>query len=157
MKWLLIIIISHCITLCVAQVSFSTTSNTAWGTDGSGSYTIGQLTYHIYSIGEIIVAEGVQQPYEIFNILGIEALYRSAPETFIYPNPVTSSFILNMKMNKNENCLYKIFDLSGRLLETKELDNCNTTINIEEFSRSVYLLKVYCDNSLIMCHKIIKR
>ncbi|MDD4385781.1 MAG: hypothetical protein PHD06_11460, partial [Bacteroidales bacterium] len=55
-----------------AQESLNATGGNASGSGGSAGYSVGQMVYttHIGTNGS--VAEGVQQPYEISIVIGIE-------------------------------------------------------------------------------------
>jgi hypothetical protein len=62
----------------------------------------------------------------------------------LYPNP--ASDILNIKVSENSNI--QILDLSGKqiILEATASDNQKQTINVNNLSNGVYLLKVFNDN-----------
>ena len=67
----LFILIGH---VGMAQQSPVTTGGTVSGTNGSVSYTIGQLVDDSYSNGNYAVTPGLQQPYEVFNPLPLKFL-----------------------------------------------------------------------------------
>ena len=50
-----------------AQSAVVSSGNSFSGTDCSVSYTVGQIGYNDYS-GNMLFNEGVQQPYEIYDI-----------------------------------------------------------------------------------------
>ncbi len=72
-------------------------------------------------------------------------------ETFVtsnlklYPNPVIN--VLNVKVDNNLiNQPYNVFDSLGRVVLNGNLDDVETTINVEQLSKGIYYLKV-SDNS----------
>ena len=73
-------------------------------------------------------------------------------ETFVtsnlklYPNPVIN--VLNVKVDNNLiNQPYNVFDSLGRVVLNGNLDDVETTINVEQLSKGIYYLKV-SDNSV---------
>ena len=60
-----------------------------------------------------------------------------------YPNPT--------KSNINSNCqntikTIQLYDVQGRLLETKLVDDLQTSIDISEKTKGIYFLKITSDN-----------
>jgi hypothetical protein len=49
----------------IGQESIKTTVSNATGSEGSASYSIGQVVYQTHTGTNGSVAEGIQQPYEI--------------------------------------------------------------------------------------------
>ena len=68
------------------QESINTSGQNATGTGGSASYSLGQVVYTTYSGTNGSVAQGVQQPYEISVVLGIEYTNINLIMT-VSPNP----------------------------------------------------------------------
>lgn len=63
-------------------------------------------------------------------------------ETVVYPNPVTS--ILNIKTDLIfDECQIKLFDTSGRLYKSFQSEKINTTLDMSEFDKGVYILQIY--------------
>jgi hypothetical protein len=60
--------------LAIAQQSPVSAGGVATGTNGSASFSIGQLVDDTYSSGSYAVTAGVQQPYEIYNPLPLRFL-----------------------------------------------------------------------------------
>ena len=61
--------------------------------------------------------------------------------TLLYPNPVIN--VLNIKVdNSLINQPYTIFDSLGRIVLKGNLDDFETTINVEQLSKGIYYLKV---------------
>ena len=64
----------------------------------------------------------------------------------LYPNPVVN--ILNIKAENNLiNQLYSIIDGLGRVVLNGELNDVDTTINVEQLTKGIYYLKVYGNNA----------
>jgi len=63
----------------------------------------------------------------------------------VYPNPTRGLMTLSIKPFNNENFKYRIYDLSGILLQDKKISSEEIEISIEGFSSSTYFLRVIKD------------
>jgi hypothetical protein len=115
---------------------------------GSISYTVGQVT-NLY-ITEIkgSVAQGVQQPYEIFLITGIDEVKGISLNFQVYPNPVQDFLKLKIQDLNLENLIWKIFDSSGRLLNADRVSGAETLIPMTNYPSGIYLFSVIDKNNL---------
>ncbi|MEN8230679.1 MAG: T9SS C-terminal target domain-containing protein, partial [Bacteroidota bacterium] len=80
-----------------AQEAIPATGGNASGSGGSVSYTVGQVTYQTHSGTSGSIAEGVQQPYEIWVVTDIEEAAGINLSVNAYPNPVTDHLILTVE------------------------------------------------------------
>jgi hypothetical protein len=140
-----------------AQNSISASGGNASGSGGTVSYSIGQVVYTTNtSITSGSVAQGVQQPFEISIITGIEQAKDITLVCSVYPNPASGILTLKVENYDNENLLYKLFDANGKLLESKKVSGNETIISMENIIPSVYFLKVTDNQKEIKIFKIIK-
>ncbi|MBL7138786.1 MAG: T9SS type A sorting domain-containing protein [Bacteroidales bacterium] len=137
-----------------AQETPTASGGDASSSGGSVSYSVGQVIYttNIGTTGS--VAQGVQQPYEIYSI-GIEETEGQILLT-VYPNPTTDFLILKVENYDNENLFYQLYDISGKLLENEKLGGNETSIDMSNFLPATYFLKVIDNNKEIKTFKIIK-
>lgn len=133
----------------------TTAGGEAQGNGGSQSFTIGQVFYRTDTSAQGAVAQGVQQPYEIFTLGGIETAAIQL-ELLAYPNPTRDLLRLSIGNYNNENLTYYLYDMQGKLLENKEVVNSTTTIDMNALPASNYLLNVRDDQKIITSFKIIK-
>ena len=138
-----------------AQEAVLATGGDASGSGGSVSYSVGQLVYTTNTGTTGTVAQGVQQPYEISAITGIEETGIGL-EMSAYPNPATEFVKLKIESEKFGNLTYQLYDINGKLLSTKKLTKDETNINMSRYKPSVYFLKVIADNHVVKSFKIIK-
>jgi Leucine-rich repeat (LRR) protein len=61
----------------------------------------------------------------------------------VYPNPTKSNININCQ---NTIKTIQLYDVQGRLLETKLVDDLQTSIDISEKSKGIYFLKITSDN-----------
>jgi len=137
-----------------AQVAISSAGGNAAGTGGTVSYTLGQVAYNSSSGTNGSVAQGVQQPYEISVVTGLEEANNITLEWSVYPNPAGNFLKISLGNSENpeqkpENLRYRLYDMSGNVLLENKLDGTETTIQMEGFPPSLYILKIIQINSAL--------
>jgi hypothetical protein len=152
----LLLFCSFTFSLLHGQQSISATGGTATGSGGSVTYTIGQITWNMYSGTNGTVLQGVQQPYEISVVTAIENTEDISLECSVYPNPTRGLIKLIIKSFDQKNLKFQLFDLNGVLLQDKKVDSEVTEISLETHPSSVYFLKIINNNQEIKVFKIIK-
>jgi hypothetical protein len=138
-----------------AQQTVPATGGDATGAGGSSSYTVGQVVYTTKTGSTGSVAQGVQQPYEIYTSVGIEVTEINL-ELVAYPNPTNNELTLNIGNYNNEKLSYQLYDMQGKLLDSKQVVNISTTIVMQDLPVSTYLLNILDNKSLIKTFNIIK-
>jgi len=127
------------------------------GSGGSISYSVGQVTYTTSTgTNGYSVAEGVQQPYEISVIIGVEEDIGLKLECQAYPNPAKDHLTLKIDEYDNENLSYQLYDMQGNLLENKKLTGNETSISMEKLVPASYFLKITDNQKEVKIFKIIK-
>lgn len=159
-------IIFICFLLVCNVTSINAQNNTvssggeATGTGGKVSYTVGQIDYTTYDGGvNGSVAQGVQQPFEISIITGLEEAKGINLVCSAYPNPTTDFLTLKVDastMLSIQSMSYQLYDISGKLLETKKLESNETSIIMSNLAAATYFLKVTEGNKEVKTFKIIK-
>jgi len=140
-----------------AQEAIPASGGNASDRGGTVSYSVGQVVYTTNTGTNGSVAQGVQQPYEISVVSGIEKAKDINLICSAYPNPTTDFLTLNVKNYDNENLSYQLFDMSGKLIENKKLTSNETTITMENRVAAIYFLKVTDNQQEIKTFKIIKQ
>jgi len=154
----LFLLIFHLVVPVFAQQSINTSGGNATGTGGSASYSVGQPDYRNYSGSTGSVAEGVQQPYEIFE-LSITDYDGIAIECRVYPNPTNDVLqlqITNYELRERGDLHFSLFDLTGRQLLQQEITGENTEISMGNLPAGTYLLHILADKKPAKAFKIIK-
>jgi hypothetical protein len=138
-----------------AQEAVPTSGGDAIGSGGSSSYTVGQVVYTTNSGANGSVAQGIQQPYEISTLVGLEVTEINL-ELTAYPNPTNNVIHLSIGNYENEKLSYQLYDIQGRKLAGESIKDNPTSIVLQDFSGSSYLLNVLDNNQLIKTFRIIK-
>jgi hypothetical protein len=136
-----------------AQQNTLSSGGNGTGTGGSFSFSIGQIDYVTSTGAGGTATQGVQQPYEIFIISGIENIdiYLSIS---VYPNP-SSDFII-LTVPNSINMSYSIYDINWKLIKSSEIINKNTHISLINNANGVYLFVVKNREEIVKTFKIIK-
>ncbi|MFB6318396.1 T9SS type A sorting domain-containing protein [Saccharicrinis sp. FJH54] len=138
-----------------AQETIVPVGSNATGSGGSASYSIGQMVYKTKSSSDYSLSEGVQQPFEISVLTKNNELLENDIELKVFPNPATDLVTLSLKENDIKDLTYKLYNLKGKLLQSKIITG-TTNISFKELSPSTYLLKVIVKEEEYMTFKIIK-
>jgi len=68
----------------------------------------------------------------------------------------SSEWNLKIENYDNTNLSYQLFDISGKLLETKKLESNETSIVMNNLVKTTYFLRVIENNKEVKTFKIIK-
>ena len=155
LKLSILLVISLGLTKLNAQEAVTTSGGNASGSGGSISYTVGQVVYTSNKSSSGSISQGVQQPYEISIVSGIEDLLGITLTAF--PNPTTNNLTLKIENKEEKQFVASLFDINGRQLSKQVIANSETTIPMEQFIGSTYFLKVFDGKKEIKTFKIIKQ
>lgn len=155
MKHLLLIPLLFLSVVTLAQQGVITAGGNATGSGGSASYTVGQVAWNIYTGTNGSVLQGIQQPYEISVISGIED-FDITLNFVVYPNPTTGVVTLDINDTESNGLMYQLYSMPGVLLQEKNVESVETEINLEPYSSSIYFLRVIKDQIVIKLFKIVK-
>jgi hypothetical protein len=127
----------------------------ATGSPGNISYSIGQLDYITASGTAGSLTQGIQQPFLVQVLTGIEnneiTLVCSA-----YPNPASSCITLKVNLLQTEDLFYTLFDLQGKQLAEGKLIGAETIISLSGLPDAGYILSVFTKSRPIKSFRIIK-
>lgn len=138
-----------------AQEAVITVGSDATGSAGTVAYSIGQIVYTTNTGINGIVAQGVQQPYAISIVLGIE--HNSIQLYFtVYPNPTINFLTLNLGNADLSTLSFQLYDLSGKLIESRKIVSNTETIRMENLPSALYFLRVTNNSDELKTFKIIK-
>jgi hypothetical protein len=143
-----------------AQEAIPAAGGNASGSGGLVSFSVGQAVYSTNTGANGSVAQGVQQPFEIFVVTGLEEAIGIKLNLSAFPNPTTDILTLKVDVSTQlttQSMLYQLFDLSGKLLINKELTSNEASIDMKNLVPATYLLKVVDKNKVVKTFKIIKK
>lgn len=159
-KKTLLLTITYCVFSvlnCLAQESPTSSGGNLTGSNGSVSYSVGQVVYLTQTGSNGSISQGVQQPYEISEVLGTEDFTNLIQDVKIYPNPTANNLTLNLINNNNLALHFQIIDLNGKVHKSEKITTIETNISISSLPSSIYFLKILNQNQEIKTYKIIKK
>ncbi len=143
------------VTAMQAQTAFPATGGNATGSNGSVSYTVGQVTYNNYQSAAGIVSEGVQQPYEILTI-GTDDAKGVSLAYSVHPNPTYGLLKLKLEKIASDDLWYRLYDMNSKLLFSNKIDATEMDIPMGNFVPATYMLKIIDNQKEVKTFKIIK-
>ena len=123
------------------------------------SYSIGQVAKKSTSDTNGLFNQGIQQPFEFYNLfsLSLDDNDISNFEIKAYPNPTVDLLTLSINNAIVNNQIVEVYDLNGKVILQKEIIQNETQIDFSQFNAGVYLFNVFDKNhTLIKAFKIIK-
>jgi hypothetical protein len=125
-----------------AQEAITSSGGNATGTGGSVSYSVGQVVFSTNTGTGGSVAAGVQQPYEISVVTGLDEDNRIQLVCSAYPNPTTDFLILRIEGDAQAEYTAFLYNLNGVLLKTIQVEASETTIDMSNQVIATYFLKI---------------
>lgn len=139
-----------------AQEVMSASGGNLSGSAGSVSFTVGQINYITYTGPTGTVNEGVQHPYEIFVVTGINEYPETEVLLDLYPNPSAEFVILKLKNQDPESLTYELWNSNGIMVMKNQVVQEETVLDLEELSPAVYYLQIFNNATIVKTFKIIK-
>ena len=151
---ILLLVVSICVN---AQEAVVTTGGDVSSTAGSVSYTVGQVVYTTSTGTSGSVAQGVQQPYEIFVVTAIPEAKGIDLKVYAYPNPATNYITVKVENYETSDLQYRIYDADGKLLKIVKATGPETRIVTGDLLPAIYFVKIIDKQKVIKVFKIIKK
>jgi hypothetical protein len=138
-----------------AQQGAAASGGDAKGAGGSVSYSIGQTDYMANTGTSGSVNQGLQQPYEIQILTGIEQTGIRL-SCAVYPNPTSDFIILNVQGTDINSGNYELFDSHDKLIRSQKVVDEETRIPLTGLPDGIYLLRLTGDGQVLKSFRIIK-
>jgi hypothetical protein len=136
------------------QTSVNTSGGEVKNTSGSVSYSIGQVAYTSVSNSNGSVSQGVQQAYQISTLNTDEKIFNFSLSA--YPNPTQDNLNLRVGNYRQEQLVYRLLDLGGKLLSEAKIQTQETVIEMQQLPNATYFVEVHHENKKVQSFKIIK-
>ncbi|MDQ3045915.1 MAG: T9SS type A sorting domain-containing protein [Bacteroidota bacterium] len=138
-----------------AQEASTAAGGDATGAGGSASYSVGQVSYTSIENAAGSVNQGVQQPYQIV-VTGVNTTANIEVLMSVYPNPSTSFITIKVEDKDLANLTFQLFDVQGKLLISEKITQTETAVQMADFAKGNYFLKVVNNKAELKSFKIIK-
>ena len=137
-----------------AQEVISANGGTATAAGTEVSWTIGEPITATVSDGTTTLTQGFHQSK--LTVTVINDIQIAGVEIKVYPNP-TSDYVTVHFSKVMEKPTYFIFDLSGRIIEQKNIESTDVKIDMTNYAGGSYILKLNNGQQPLQTFKIIKR
>lgn len=141
----------------ISQESILSASNNAAGVGGTVSYSVGQAAFNTFIASTGTITEGVQQPYEILFMTGLDDENQISLHCLVYPNPVTSEVKLKIDLPSFGQLFYQLYNNDGLKISVGKIDAEETVIPVDALSPGVYLLTLMENEKILSTWKVIKK
>lgn len=138
-----------------AQMAVLAAGGNASGSNGSVSYSIGQIDY-LHKGSNNQVAEGVQVAFEITALAANETSTKGEG-ILLYPNPVKDYLYLDFTSNDYRGSEYQLFDAQGKLVKKDKITQSKSEFNFSSLPQSMYIIQINQEGKNIKTFKIIKK
>ncbi|NBC82451.1 MAG: T9SS type A sorting domain-containing protein [Bacteroidetes bacterium] len=145
------------ITGMYAQDNIATAGGNIQGIEGSVSYSVGQVAVHTHTGSGGSLAQGVQHPYEIYEITSVENRSDLGITISVYPNPVAEQIKLKINNFHQYGFSYQLYDIKGDLLHHQKVSENQTEIAVDHLVPATYIIRVMLSKQIVKQYKIIKK
>ena len=139
-----------------AQQSVAASGGNVSGTGGTVSYTLGQAAYTTNVSSSGTVAQGCQQPFEIFVMAGLEEAREINVEFMVYPNPSSGLIKLTITNDEHDNLGFRLYNNSGILIQNKRITDRETFIEMGGLPSATYYLNIHDSDKELKTFILIK-
>ena len=139
----------------LAQSNMVVSGSTTTGSNGTATYTLGQIEYKTYDGASGTVSQGMQQPFEISTWTGID-LAQIKLIAGVYPNPTFGNVILAVDKYDFTNLKYQLYDINGKIILIGKVKQNKTEIEMSSLPSASYFLKITDNKNILKTFKIIK-
>ena len=140
-----------CLPCIYSQEACTSACADATGIGGTVNFSVGQVGYTCEGTN-ISISQGVQQAKQIpfATIVGINL------RISIYPNPTTGILYVEVKNNDYPGLQFQLYDLNGKLLESKNAAANQTGFVMKYLAAGTYILQITENNKQVRSFKVIK-
>ena len=140
-----------------AQETTLSSSGNLTGSDGTVSYSVGQVIYLTKSGTEGTISEGVQLPFEILIPTGIEDEKGITLECLLYPNPADKYVKLKIENHDVGSLSYQLYNINGLLLKNMKVGGNETLIPMDDLEKATYFLVITENEKTLKTFQVIKK
>jgi len=153
--YLILIALVVCVNAFAQEVVVAS-GGEAGGSYGSISYSIGQ-TFYSANIGAIGQAnEGVQQPFEIYDVTDVQSAISGVISLSAFPNPTSDYLTLHIESDDIEGFDCAMYDISGKEILQKRIISSETSFDMNSLPSATYFIRVTKQNREVKTFKIVK-
>jgi len=136
------------------QQSVNAAGGNVANSNGSLSYSIGQVAYVSVTNANGTVSQGVQQVYEISTLNTEEHTFNFLLS--VYPNPTVSNLTLRVENYKHELLKFRLFSSESKLVSEADILSQETVIEMQQLPTATYFVEIHHEGKKLQSFKIVK-
>jgi len=118
------------------------------------SWTIGETAIETLSAETGILTQGFHQP--TLMVMSVDDLAELNFNIQAFPNPTRDFLMLRMDEVLQKPLNYKVYNLSGQLMQEGMITDVQTRISFENYQSAFYIIQIHKENKPIKTFKISK-
>ena len=118
-------------------------------------WSVGECVTATHTTNEFIITQGFHQDRYVITT-AIQNLQNAIINISVFPNPTTDIISLQIENSKTKNLQYTLTDISGKILQNKEIESNIEQLDFSTFTNGIYFLTVKQENQIIKSLKIVK-
>ncbi len=138
-----------------SQEAVTASGGISSGIGGSATFSIGQTAYSANTGANGSTSEGVQQAYEIFEVIGIKT-NSIGISLQAFPNPTSDYLTLKIDRKDCQETSYILSDIQGKTIESTAFVTNETTIDMSKLAPAVYIIRIVQKDQELKTFKITK-
>jgi hypothetical protein len=116
-----------------------------------------QLTLRAMDISPGHISEAAIDKFEVVEMSTISVASNVVNTSlFVYPNPFNNEINIKVNDNKIKTLKVEVYEVTGKLIDTKEFKNSQTIKIINNYQKGIYFVNIYGNGVLIKTEKLIK-
>ncbi|MBO7133652.1 MAG: T9SS type A sorting domain-containing protein [Bacteroidales bacterium] len=139
-----------------AQSAVTASGGEASGNSGNLSYSIGQTFCSANSGTSGLINEGVQHPYEIYDVTDVQSAILEEISLSAFPNPTSNYLTLRIENDDIEGFDCTMYDISGKEILQKRITSSETSLDMNSLPSATYFVRVTKQNREVKTFKIVK-
>jgi hypothetical protein len=149
------ILFASALSFNAAQAQNNTVSagGDASGSNGSVSYSVGQVFYTSAEGENGSISQGVQQAYDIGVVTGVE---NRSIEATLFPNPTVGNVQLDIADFTQNTFEMNLFDAAGKLILSQKIAASTSLFSLNEYASGVYTLSIMKDKEQVKSFRIVR-
>lgn len=142
--------------IAFSQNAVTASGGEANGDSGSVSYSVGQTFYSANVGANGQVREGVQQPYEIYDVTEVQSAISGAISLSAFPNPTSDYLTLRIDGDYIDGLSCAMYDISGKEIMQQRITSSETSLDVQHLPSATYFVRVTKEKEAIKIFKIVK-
>jgi membrane-bound inhibitor of C-type lysozyme len=123
--------------------------------ESSIAWTLGEVVIAAHTKSGVMLTQGFHQS-NLEITTAVDESHSLDIQVKAYPNPVQNKLTVEVDNNEAMDLSLQLFDINGRLLLKRQLNNSRQNLNLEKYAQGQYILWIRSDKGLIKSFNIVK-